>query len=110
MQALDGIEKRVETCVAGASRGVDALPVRKEAGQRVLFDRLDFTAKFGERFAANLAQDLRVAPLTMESAGTESAFENAALGGKLAQCVLDRGDVQGKPVRGLAQSEGRIGE
>ena len=68
----------------------------EEAGQRVLLDRLDFAAQPGQRLAANLAQDLGVAPLAMKAAGTEAAFEDAALGGKLAQRVFDGGGVEAR--------------
>ena len=79
LQALDGIEQRIEMCGTAAARREQALPVREEAGQRVLLDWLDFAAQLGERLAANLAQDFRIAPFAMKPAGTESAFEDAAL-------------------------------
>ncbi len=79
LQALDGIEQRIEMRWTAAARREQALPVGEEAGQRVLLHGLDLAAQPGQRFAANLAQDLRVAPLAMKTAGTEAAFEHAAL-------------------------------
>ena len=67
--------------MAHAPRRKQPLPMRKKARQRVLFYRLHFTAQPGQRFAANLAQYLRVAPLAMQPARTESAFKHATLGG-----------------------------
>jgi len=55
LQALYGIEERVEIGVAISARGEGSLPVGEEARERVLLDGLNFTAKFGQRFAANLA-------------------------------------------------------
>ena len=53
----------------------------EEAGEGVLLDGLDFTTESGEGFAADEAEDLGVAPLAMEAAGKESAFEDASFGG-----------------------------
>ena len=72
-----------------ASRREQSLPMREEARQRVLLDRLDFAAQFGERFAANLAQDFSVAPLAMEAAGTEAALEHAAFVASDAKRILN---------------------
>lgn len=49
----------------------------REASQQVLFDRLDFFTKTGERFATNLPQHLHVAPLAMQACGAKAAFDNA---------------------------------
>ena len=95
--------------MAAAARREQALPVGKEAGQRVLLHRLDFAAQLGERLAANLAQDFRVAPLAMQAAGAESAFEHAAFVGKQAQGVFDDGGIERETVGGLAQREGAMG-
>ena len=109
LQAFNGIEQRVKMRMRAAARGEQALPVGEEAGQRVLLDGLDFAAQLGKRLAANLAQDFRVAPLAMEAAGTEAAFEHAAFVGKLAQGILDHGGIERKTVGGLAQREWAVG-
>src|SRR6266568_3643598 len=81
----------------------------EEAGQRVLLDGLDFATQFGERFAANLAKNLGVAPLAMQAAGTESALEDAAFVGKQAQGILNHRGVEGKTIGRLALVEWAVG-
>ena len=81
----------------------------EEAGQGVLLDRLDFAAEFGERLAANLAEDFGVAPLAMKAAGTESALENAAFVGKLAERIFNHCGIERKAFGGLAQGEWAVG-
>ena len=81
----------------------------EEAGEGVLLDGLDFAAQAGEGLAANLAKDFGVAPLAMEAAGPESAFEDAALGGELAESVFDGCGVEGKAVGRLAEGEWAVG-
>ncbi len=69
LQAFDGVEQDIEMRVRNAAWRKQSLPMRKESCQRVLLDRFNFPAKPGQRFAANLAQNLRVAPLTMQAPG-----------------------------------------
>ena len=83
--------------------------MREEARQRVLLHRLDFAAQLGQRFAANLPQDLRIAPLAMKTAGTEAAFEHAPFMRKLPQRIFDHDRVQRKTIRSLAQRERPMG-
>jgi len=85
-----------------ATRRQHSLPVGEKARQRVLIHRLHFAAQLGQRFAANLPQNLGIAPLAMEPAGTETAFEHAALMRKLPQHGLDGLCVQRKSFRRLA--------
>ncbi len=94
LQVFNRIEQRVEMRRTAAPRRQQSLPVSEEARQRVLFHRLHFAAQFGQRFAANLAQNLRIAPLAMQAAGPESAFEHAALLRKLPQRILHRFRIQ----------------
>src|SRR6266568_1712020 len=77
----------------------------EEAGQRVLLDGLDFATQFGERFAANLAKNLGVAPLAMQTAGTESALEDAAFMDKQAQGILNHRGIERKTIRCFALGE-----
>jgi hypothetical protein len=102
LKALNRIEERIEVSVSCSARCEQTLPVRKEARQRVLLHWLNFAAQLGERLAANLAENLRVAPLAMETARTESALEHTALAGELPQRVLHSYSIQRKSVRGLA--------
>jgi hypothetical protein len=76
LQILNGIEQCIKMRRATAAGRKQALPMGEETGKRVLLDGLDFAAELGERLAANLAQDFRIAPLAMKSAGAEAAFEN----------------------------------
>ena len=105
LQVLDRIEQRIEMRRPAAARREQALPVREEARQRVLLHRLHFAAQPGQRLAADLAQNLRVAPFAMQAAGTESAFEHAAFMRKLPQRILHRFGIQRKALRRLAQRE-----
>ena len=68
-----------------------SLPMGEEASQGVLLDGLNFAAQPGQGLAPDLAQDFRVAPLAMQSAGTESSFEDSALQRELAQHIFDGG-------------------
>ncbi len=90
---------------ARAPRRQQSLPVREEARQRVLLHRLDFAAQLGQRFAPDLPQNLRVAPLAVKAARAEAAFKHAALLRKLPQRIFHRLCVERKPVRSLAQRE-----
>ncbi len=85
LEAFDGIEQHIEVGVAAAAGDQQSLPVGEEAGQRVLLHRLDFAAQAGQRLAADLAQNLGVAPLAMQAAGTEASFEHAAFADELAE-------------------------
>jgi hypothetical protein len=109
LQALDRIEQRIEICAPVRRGAKQALPVGEEARQRVLLHRLDLAAQLGQRLAANLAQNLRVAPLAMKAAGTEAAFKHAAFVASWRKRVLRRSGIQRKAVRGLAQREGAVG-
>ncbi len=95
--------------VPAAARREQSLPMGEEARQRVLLHRLDFAAQSGQRLAANLAQNLRVAPLAMQAAGPEAAFEHAAFVRKLAQRVFDGLGIERKAVGGFAQRERAMG-
>ena len=90
---------------SGAARRHQTLPVREKARQRVLFHWFHFAAQFGQRLSANLPQNLRIAPLAMQTAGTKTALEDAAVVRKLAQRILHRARIQRKTVRGLTQRE-----
>ena len=109
LQAFDGVEQRIEMRMGTAPRRQQPLPVGKEAGQRVLLDRLDFAAQLGQGFAANLAQDLGVAPLAMQAARAKTAFEDTTLHQELAQCVFDYGGIEGKAIGDFAQRERPVG-
>ncbi len=50
----------------------------KRRASVALLDGLDFLAELGEGFAADGAQDFGVAPLAMDAAGAEAAFDDAA--------------------------------
>ena len=89
----------------GAARRQHALPVREEARQRVLLNWFHFAAQLGQRLAANLPQNLRVAPLAMKASGTKSALKHAALVRKLPQRIFDGFGIQRKSFRSLAQRE-----
>src|SRR5215472_629659 len=86
----------------------------------MLLDRFDLAPKFRERFAANLAQDLHIAPLAMEIGASggccvsdrvlkpvraKAAFKNAPLDGELVQTVLDDRGIKCEPVGNLAFRE-----
>src|SRR6516164_8965205 len=86
----------------------------------MLLDRFDLAPKFRKRFAANLAQDLHIAPLAMEIGASggccvsdgvlkpvraKAAFENAPLDGELVQSVLNDRGIKCEPVGNLAFRE-----
>ena len=74
MQIFDDVEESVE-----ASARLDgALPAGEEAGEGALFDGLDFFAEFGERLAADGAEDFCVDPFAIDAAGAEASFGYAA--------------------------------
>src|SRR5579863_8085239 len=80
----------------------------EESCQRVLLHGFDFAAESGERFATNLAQDFRVAPLAMQASRTETAFENTALHRELMQGILNNDWIERKAFSRFAQCEGPV--
>ncbi len=64
LEVLDRVKQRIET----APLLQYALPVRLEAREHLLFDRLDLFAEPGQGFSANLAQHFGVAPFAMNAA------------------------------------------
>ena len=99
----------VEERVHAAAGGEQALPVGEEAGERLLLDRLDLFAQFGEGFAADEAQDLGVAPFTMEAAGAEAAFDDAVFDDELVQGLFGLGGVEGEAGGDFREGEGAVG-
>ena len=95
--------------VGTAPRRKQTLPVSEEASQCVLFNRFDFATQPGERFAPNLAQDFRVAPLAMQPAGTEAAFEYPAFYCELAKRVFNDRVIEGEAVSYLPQRKRAMG-
>jgi hypothetical protein len=95
--------------VAGAARGEKALPVGEEAGEGVLLDGFDFTAKLGEGFATNLAENFGIAPFAVKAAGAKSTFEHAAFVGQQAQGVFNDSGIEGEAVRRFVQRERAMG-
>jgi hypothetical protein len=85
-----------------------SLPMREESCQRVLLNGFHFPAKPGQRFAANLAQNLRITPLAMQASGTETALKNTALYRELMQGILNNGRVERKAFSRLSQGEGTM--
>src|ERR1700690_1493736 len=77
----------------------------KEPRQRVLLHGLDRAPEFGQRFAANQTQHLRVAPLTMQPPGAEATPQATPFGGEQTQHIFDLWGIQGEAVDNLAQSE-----
>ena len=75
LQVFDRVEQRIKA----APLLKHALPVRLQPRKHLLFDRLYLLAKPRQRFSANLAQHLRVAPLAMNAARTESSFNDATI-------------------------------
>ena len=55
----------------------DAVPAGQEAGQGAGVDRLHLAAQRGQRAAAQLAQDVVVAPLALDAVGPELAPHDA---------------------------------
>ena len=87
LQVFDRIQQRIKMSMSRSPRRKHALPVREEARQRVLLHWFHFAAQLGQRLAADLAQNFRVAPLAMKTAGTEAAFEHPPFGGKQVQSL-----------------------
>src|SRR6202158_6034272 len=81
LQLRDRVEERA---LAGARR-VEAVPRRREPGQRPLFDGLDLAAQPRERTLSERAQHAGVDPLRPGSAWTELALDDRASVGELAQ-------------------------
>ena len=75
----------------------------------MLLDRLNLTPELGQRFTANQAEHLRVAPLAMQPARAEAAFEHAPFIGQQAQRVFHLSGIKGKTVHHLAQREWAMG-
>jgi hypothetical protein len=104
LQAFNRIEQTIEVAVAGAARHQQALPVGEEAGQRVLLDGLHFAAQLGERFAADEAQHLGIAPLAMEAAGRNPPSSTRPSASKLAQGGFDGSGIESKALRSGARN------
>jgi hypothetical protein len=94
---------------AATTRSKQTLPVGEEARERLLLDGLDLAAEFGERFAANLAQDFCIAPLAMEAARTEAAFKHAAFVRELAKYRFYGVSIESETIGGVARSKGAVG-
>ena len=109
LKTLNGIKQGIQVRMRNTARREKSLPVREKACQRVLLHRLDFAAKPGQRFAADLAQNLRIAPLAMQAAGTETAFENAAFMRQKKKRIAHQLRIKRKPVRGFALCERAVG-
>ena len=92
-----------------ASRREQTLPMREEARERMLLDRLDLPAQFSQGFAANLAQDFSIAPLAMEATGTESALEHAAFVCEHAKRIFNVCGVERKAVSHLTLRKWAMG-
>src|SRR5579862_1120901 len=105
LQIFDGIEKSIEMGRAASPRVDEALPVRKKSGKCVLLNRLDFAAETGKRLAADLAENLGVAPFAMESARTETALENAAFPREPMQLFFDQRGIEREAISGFKQGK-----
>ena len=102
LQAFNGVEQGVEMRVPAVPRRKQALPVGEEAGQRVLFDGLDFAAKLGQGLAADLAEDFRVAPLAMRAARDGSRLRGRGRrAASRRRALLDDGGVERQTDRRL---------
>src|SRR5436305_1972732 len=68
---------------------VDPVPVRQEAPERRLLGRLDLAAQRRERRTPQPAQDIRLAPLSLDAARTQLAAHELLLTLELAKMRLD---------------------
>ena len=78
----DGLHQRFDTTPGAA----DPLPGGQELGEGRRIDRLDLAAKGGERAAAQLSEDLDVAPLAPDTVGTELAANDPTVELERGQC------------------------
>src|ERR1700727_1898677 len=99
----------VEQCIQTAPALEYTLPVSRQPLQRLLLDRFHFSAQTGQRFAADLAQHFDIAPLTVDAAGAEPSFHDAAVQQQLVQYAFDLLRIQWKVKDNFAQREGSVG-
>src|SRR5664279_3842903 len=92
-----------------ASGREQTLPMREEARERMLLDRLNLPAQFSQGFTANLAQNFSIAPLAMEATGSESALEHAAFVCEHAKRTLNVCGVERKAVSHLTLRKWAMG-
>src|SRR6516225_1641859 len=90
---------------SSASRRQQPLPVREEASERVLLDRFHLAPEPGKRFAADLAKDFCVTPLSMQTSGPEAAFKHTAFLRKLSQSQFYSFGIQAESFRRFARGE-----
>ena len=83
--------------------------MREQPCQGVLLNRLNFAAELGQRFAADLAQDLGIAPFTVKSTGPKASLENSAFDRELAESILDNCWIQRESFCDIALGERTMG-
>ena len=105
LQAFDGIEQDIEMRMRNPPGRQQSLPMGEKSCQRVLLNGFDFPAKPGQRFAADLAQNLRIAPLALKASGTETSLKNTALHRELMQGILNNGRIKRKALCCFPQGE-----
>ena len=93
--------ERLDQRLGPATVAGDAVPRRQEARQRLGFDRLDLTPQRRQRATPQLAQDVGVAPLTLDAIWPELAAHQPVVGGERRNRALD-------PLERYAEAPGDI--
>lgn len=108
LQVLDGVEQGVKMRMSTAARSEQPLPVGEEAGERALLHGFHFAAQTGQRFASNLAENFRIAPFAVETAGAEAAFQHAPFLGEPVERGFDHRGIKCEAVRSFLQRKGAV--
>ena len=90
-----------DECLPEGRPPVDALPARQEASERARVDGLDLLAQAGQARTTQPAEDIRVAPFALGTAGTQLAADEIEPG----EDLLDSHRVEGEARHDLIGGE-----